>query len=275
MTTTINAGANTPEGTAAPEGHDAAMVAKFEGQTAQGTQPKVETPPVEGERPSWLPEKFKTPEDMAKAYQALEQKQSAPKTEETKTEGNEPPKPADVKIPDTVEGATEALAGQGLDIGEFSKEFAEKGELTQESYEKLQKAGIPKTMVDAFIEGQKAQAELLRSSVFNEVGGETQFTEMTQWAAKNLPKAEIEAFNAAVDSGDMGQIKLAVQGVNAKFVAANGQEPQLLSGKTTAAAVSAYRSVAEMKADMNDPRYRTDEAFRNDVREKLARSNIM
>jgi len=42
---------------------------------AQATETVVETQQSnEGERPEWLPEKYKSPEDLAKAYKALESK---------------------------------------------------------------------------------------------------------------------------------------------------------------------------------------------------------
>ncbi len=44
----------------------------------------------------------------------------------------------------------------GLNFNEFTAEFAEKGNWSLESYEKLAKGNIPKAMVDQFIEGQKA-----------------------------------------------------------------------------------------------------------------------
>ena len=55
---------------------------------AEGNENRVEldtdAKPTES-RPEWLPEKFKSAEDLAKAYSELEKKQSAP-TEEAPTE---------------------------------------------------------------------------------------------------------------------------------------------------------------------------------------------
>ena len=38
---------------------------------------------------------------------------------------------------------------------------------------------------------------------------------------------------------------------------------------------SAYESVGQMKADMSDPRYATDSAFRKMVADKVARSKVI
>ena len=58
-------------------------------------------PSTEEGRPEWLPEKFKSPEDMAEAYQNLEQKLSSEDSEASSdedlppTEENETTAPAD------------------------------------------------------------------------------------------------------------------------------------------------------------------------------------
>ena len=46
-------------------------------------QAQAELPQDQSDRPEWLPEKFKTPEDMSKAYSELEKKLGqAPKEEQ-------------------------------------------------------------------------------------------------------------------------------------------------------------------------------------------------
>src|SRR4051812_33615305 len=60
---------NKPSATEEPEGHQEAMIAKVDAANAAA-------PAAEATRPDWLPEKFKTVEDMAQAYAALEAKQS-------------------------------------------------------------------------------------------------------------------------------------------------------------------------------------------------------
>ena len=58
---------NTHEEQGESQEHVEAMIAKGE-QLEQNNNPNQE------ERPDWLPEKFKTPEDMANAYSNLEKK---------------------------------------------------------------------------------------------------------------------------------------------------------------------------------------------------------
>lgn len=246
--------------------HVEEMVKKAEGASQPPTSEAPPEDPPKEDRPGWLPEKFKTPEDLAKAYQELQSKLGKP-AEQQNTDNNPP---TDQKA------AQEELANRGLDFTEFSNEFAQKGELTAESYEKLEKAGIPRNFVDQYIEGQKAQAALYESEVKSVAGGDQTFTEMVEWAKSNLSPSEIAAYNAAIDSGNRDQAKLAVAGVYQKFSAARPAEPNLVKGGTTGTSTGgAYESVAQLTKDMASPEYKTDPAFRAKVQAKLARSSIL
>ena len=245
--------------------HVDAMVAKADGANAPPTE---ETPPptdTTEERPQWLPEKFKSPEDLAKAYAELETKLGKPA--ESKADPNAQPAPDQVQ---------QELASKGLDLSEFSSEFNTKGELSAESYDKLEKAGYPRNYVDQYIEGQKARAALYESEVRAVAGGEQSFSEMIEWAKSNLNPTEISAYNAAIDSGDPNIAKLAVAGIYQKFTNARPTEPTLFKGTTNASGSSdVYESIAQMQKDMASPEYKTDPAFRARVQAKLGRSNIL
>lgn len=173
----------------------------------------------------------------------------------------EPPKPA--------QPAGDPLAGTGLNMAEFTQEFVADGKLSDASYEKLTKAGIPQEMVNAYIEGQKAQAELQRQSSFKVTGGEENYNKMLEWAKASLSNGEKIAFNDAVAASAEAR-NLAITGLFQKYTAANGSDPQLLGGTVSAPAAAGYGSVAEMKSDMRDPRYRTDAAYRQQVERKVA-----
>lgn len=215
-----------------------------------------------GDRPVWLDAKFKSPEDMAKAYSELEKKLGG--------KPGEAPKPEQKADGSSQEQAEAAVSKAGLNLDELSTYYTEHGELSADHYSALaEKAGIPKHFVDAFIEGQKALQDQARSRVFNEVGGEEKYGAMVQWAASSLSKEEVAAYNHATSSGDMEQVMLAVNGLKAKYERANGSEASFLSGVPNAT-TNAYRSWAEVTRDMNDPRYASDPAFRADVERKVA-----
>ena len=109
--------------------------------------------------------------------------------------------------------------------------------------------------------------------MMNSVGGKEQYNEMIDWASKNLSSDEIKAFNSTIDTGTLEQAQLAIAGVQAKY-SSNNAEPNLFSGNNADSNVG-YRSVGEMLRDINDPRYSTDSAFRQDVENKVKLSNAI
>lgn len=268
----------TAETTPAPAGHDEKMVARFEASQQTGETTTTTTTTTVAERPAHIPEKFWDAEkgvvrveDLAKSYAELEKGRTKPQEQQQQ---QEKPKDEGLKI-ETQEQAQQTLAEKGLDLNKYSSEYLETGKLSDESYKELTDRGIPKEMVDAYISGQAAQAAALETEIKSTVGGAEKFDEMSKWASTNLSKGELQAYNAAVDSGSPDQIKLAVSGIYAKFTAAVGSDPQLLGGSTTAPTGDVFADVTQMKAAMADPRYKTSEAYRQEVRAKLGRSNIL
>lgn len=107
--------------------------------------------------------------------------------------------------------------------------------------------------------------------MMNSVGGKEQYQQIMNWAVQNLPKSDIEAFDAIIESANPFQINMAVEAMAKRYTDSNGQEGQMIQGRS-AKMTDSYRSQAEMIRDMNDPRYDTDPAYRNDVMTKLANS---
>ena len=252
------------------QAHIDAMVAKADGDSPQTPDNQESST---DERPEWLPEKFKTPEDMAKSYAALEKKMSGGKDTEqaiSKAEGNETP----TEIPSN-EDAKEVAEKAGLDFDAMQTEYGSNGQLSDETYEVINKSGIPRDVVDSYIAGQEALATGLRTDMFSSVGGEENYSQMMQWASSNLDKAEVNAYNNVMGTSDPAQIQLAVRGLNAQYQADTGSNPSLISGETTANAGSKFESVAQVTAAMRDPLYKTDPAFRRQVEAKLARSSVI
>lgn len=215
----------------------------------QGTAtPAAPSEPTTESRPGWLPEKFKSPEDLAKAYSELERKASGTK-------------------PNGMDG-----------LEQYSQEFYQNGDLSEESIQAITaNMGIPEQIVRAYVEGQKAVMESQFGSVMNLVGGEDQYTAMTEWAAEALPEDEIDAFNKIMDGGDMNTIKMAVQGLQARYAQTNGtqQTGRLIQGETSGPSGGAFRSVAEIVQAMKDPRYAKDPAYRKDVEQRVSFSNAL
>lgn len=215
------------------------------------------------QRPEWLPEKFNSPEDLAKAYSELESKLGSQ---------SQQPTPAAPAVSEEQLG--QDLQTKGLDINAFQQEYdANGGKLSEESYAKLAQAGYSREFVNDYIRGQEALAAQESEAIFKEVGGEAEFKKVAAWARANLPAHEVEAFNRIIESAPVDALRFAVLGLHSKYVAANGQEPRLVNGQP-GANVEGFASRAQMVEAMRDPRYRKDEAYRAEVQQKLAVSDI-
>ena len=217
------------------------------------------------DRPEWLPEKFKSAEDLAKAYGELEKRQS----QQEQPQQTEQQKTADEAARETVESA-------GVDFNALTAEYAENGELATESYEKLEQSGIPRALVDSYIEGQQTIASQAQSRVYESVGGEDAYRAMIDWAGENLADSEIDAYNNAVNNRDFASVELAVNGLKARYASEQGSEPsRIVEGGVANNTGGAYRSLAELMTDMQSPQYSDDSAFRADVAKKQERSVIL
>ena len=207
--------------------------------------PNVEIPT---DRPEWLPEKFENPEAMATAYKELESKL----------------------------GDERGVAPTAESLQEYSTKFFENGELSEKDYAGLEGMGLSKDIVDTFIKGQQALVDNSVQQIFNEVGGETTYANMIEWARENISPEEVASYNSMVDSGDQNQSLMAVRGMFARYAQANntGSTPSLVQGETSGSGTSAFQSVAQLTEAMSDPRYADDPAYRKSVQDRLSVSNI-
>ena len=125
--------------------------------------------------------------------------------------------------------------------------------------------------VDGGVATDLTDAEM--NQVYNSAGGEAEYGRLTSWAAQNLSEQKLNAFNDMIDRGNSTAIQIAVAGLRAEYEAQEGYEGRMLTGKSAPAA-DGFRSQAEVVQAMSDPRYDRDEAYRQDVYNKLERSDI-
>lgn len=246
---------------------------------ANGIAPTQE--PTESNAEKLYAGKYKSVEEMEKGYLELQKAFSGkrlPQENTNEADASQPQQdPLAIPTPEGNENAQQVLEDRGLDFNTFSEEWRTSGQLSPESYEKLQKAGIPQEMVDAYIEGQQVLAQQATTRIYDTAGGQEEYSKIVQWAAQNLPKADIEAYNAAIASENVEQMVLATRGLKATFEEHRGKTPQLIDGYTSgdASRGDSFNSLAQMKAAMADPRYQKDSAYREEVIKKLSRSSIM
>lgn len=293
--------------------YDVAMAAKFDNRNVVADPSVEEKPaaaaqPQAAQRPEWFPENLwkadQSLEDNSKslagsyaeARKTISQKPAAapaaaaaaaaPAADVVKQqlEANLAAVKAKPGVkPEEIAVAEQALssykpaapAATKVDFTPFENEYAETGTLSAESYTKLEEMGFKKVTIDSYIAGLKATEVAYEAQAHEAAGSKETFTQMTTWAATALTEAEVNAFNSAVTSGNVEAMRMAVQAVHSKFVAANGQQPKLLGGgdRPNGSAL-AFRDKSEMTAAMRDPRYKTSEAFRADVAARLLASTF-
>tara|TARA_B100000029_G_scaffold456440_1_gene484447 strand:+ start:1298 stop:2074 length:777 start_codon:yes stop_codon:yes gene_type:complete len=200
---------------------------------------------------------------LKKSYEELERKFHTP--EETVPEE---PQLDDLSIPKNPEAP--------FDMGALQQEYLETGELSENSYKVLENAGISKEYTDRYIAGMEALGKQMGNNVMESVGGRDQYASMVEWAKSNYTPEQIQSYDKAVNSGDINQATLAAKGLMADYQGSTGVEGTTYGGESASnmGDENVFRSNAEVVAAMKDPKYETDLAYRQDVLEKLDRSEI-
>ena len=151
---------------------------------------------------------------------------------------------------------------QESDVPEEASDSEEEVEEEQVEEEETQEEGPP------VITEQDVQI------LYKMVGGQEKYAEMTSWAQENMSEKEVGMFNHVMDLGNPFAALFAVRALQNAYVNANGSEGELLTGGAPTERADVFRSQAEVVEAMSDPRYEKDAAYRNDVFEKLDRSDL-
>ena len=216
--------------------------------------------------------KFNSTEDLENAYLALQRKLGSGDDDEEEQ-----------STLDQDEYYDEATsAGIELITNASDEYYANEGQLSPDTIEQFKEMSSS-DLVNAYIAIQEnnpnqggysadlTDAEM--NQVYNSAGGEAEYNRLTEWAADNLSETKLDAFNNMIDQGNATAIQIAVSGLRSEYEAQEGYEGRMLTGKA-ARAVDGFRSQAEVVRAMSDPRYDTDPAYRQDVYDKLERSNV-
>ena len=227
--------------------------------------------------------KYESVEELEKGYAELQKKLGS------QEEGDKP------EVSESKEEAAPANASEiygeyigsrldeaGVDYQGMNTKWQETGKLDDDDYKALEGAGFSKDMVEAYLDGVQYRAEQDSqlaakevAAIKNEFGGEQVYTEMITWAAANLDKGEVDAFNNMLKTSNPHQIRIAVAGIQAAYMNNAPREPKLVGGRAAKADTTKFKSTAQVVAAMNDERYATDPAYRQEVQEKLSRSKVL
>ena len=264
----------------------------IEGMVAPGQESILEEFIQEQEaakEPELLLGKFKSQDDLAKAYQELEKKLGQPKGDADP----ETPSSIDAYSPEQAielygEGPVAALKEKGLDLAEVMFN-ADNGEDISEHYDTLAETfGVTRQVVENYVSktqgSEPAEAPGLTEADAAQlkamVGGEDSFNKLSQWAANNMEKGELAKYNAVVDSGNKDAIEWALKALQARVAAPDSVVEPKLYGGGEAAAVTKFESQQQVLDAMNKRNdkgqklYEVDEAYREKVQQLLAISSV-
>jgi hypothetical protein len=240
---------------------------------------------MQNEQEQLLAGKYKNAEDLEKAYVELQKKMGGESSQDSETAGESSDSDDGEETSEEEEEANKDSPITSLMTDATAEFYDNDGTLSSETLDKFNEMSS-RDLVNAYLEMQKnapnpnAQEEAPDlteadvNQVRNAAGGEAQYGKLVQWAADNLDQSDVEAFDDLVATGNVRAIKLAVSGLKAQYENANGYEGTMLTGKPPQTSKDVFRSQQEVVAAMSDPRYERDPAYRQDLVEKLDRSDV-
>jgi hypothetical protein len=211
--------------------------------------------------------KYQSAEELERGYLELQKRLSSPAEEEPQVE--EAPEAEEEEEEIEVDG----------DLFDAIMESYRTGEWDDNLVEEVGKMD-PIDVANMFLakQGEAQQTEVATeedvTQIQESVGGMNEYQNMIQWASQNLSEQEINLYDAAMDRGDPLTMFFAAQALNSRYQDAVGYDGEMLTGSAPRNTSNAFRSQAELIAAMSDPRYDKDPAYRQDIADKLAVSNI-
>lgn len=240
------------------------------------------------QEPDLIGGKFRSQEDLLKAYQELERKQGQ-QPEQADT-ADEPAESYSVEQAVEVYGKenVDALQEKGISLNDLMWK-ADNGEDISDSFDDLAEVfKVPRQVVENYVSkaqsgGDAAPPELTASDEADLkalVGGDQGFEQMAEWARSNLPEEEINRFDAVVESNNKDAIHMAIQAMQARMNAKDSVvEPKLIGGGKVAepSRFESQQQVLDAMNKLNDRGqrlYDVDEAYREKVTKLLASSDV-
>lgn len=176
------------------------------------------------------------------------------------------PQPSGIQVPAAAPEPVVSKLENPEFLSRLSQEVSAAGDISAESYAELKAAGVPEALAKQFVRGAIAEQQQTLSKIHTECGGKDAVDAAVAWAAKNLPQGDIDAINRQLADPNPAAVINALKGLQAR---AGGQ------GGTVAAKTGGnfgpvpYESEAQWKADLRDPKFAQDPAFRAHVTAKL------
>lgn len=233
--------------------------------------------------------KFKSTEDLARAYQELEKKLGQPRDDadpEEESPSEVQPYTREQSVNDYGEFLSDVFESAEVNPYEIAQKW-QQGEDLSDYIGKLEAAGIPRPVVEQYLyqpESDGAEAvELTEADTVQikaMVGGDEGFQQLSQWAVENLDAQQLVDYNQVVNSGNKAAIRWALKAMQAmQSGPAKQAEPKLIGGKAPGEGLKfeSKQQVIDAMTKRNDKGqklYDVDEAYREKVRALIAKSDV-
>lgn len=225
--------------------------------------------------------KFKSAEDLEKAYKELEKKLGQPKPDSdedsaTESEGEVTPDNQNQESSeDTEDSAEQPLTDL---LVKASNEFYENDAISEETLASLKELSSEE-LVNAYVEMQKTAAipkpisSEQADALIEKVGGKQAYTQTLEWASVNLSAEEVAAYDQVINTGSPQAVEFAMQALSLRAKYEGGFDGTQVSGRAVKqTSVKGFKSQAQLAEAISSPKYRTDPAYRLEVQERLAAS---
>jgi len=164
------------------------------------------------------------------------------------------------------------------DYAKWSQEIATTGQLADETREEIKSlTGFSDNMVNDYLAAQQAKRRAAFADAAEIVGGGEKLSKVLRWAANNFDGEQLQALQSGL-AGPSSELTL--RGLTAAFDQANASsEPAVArTGAVSPAAAQptvlpGYKSMAEYRMDMSNPRFKRDDKFRSAVEQRAARTD--
>ena len=188
------------------------------------------------------------------------------------------------------EAPSDSLSTDELILGKYKStdELASAYQSLQKEYSRLKNGeqaveSDPVPQPEAPVEQAQAEAPVdtgselsdeavasITRGVFEQAGGEAKYEQLVRWASNSLDAERVNAYNQALEQGDMPAIINQLKGMQFDYMQQNGYEPRLTAGRAPVQDVKAFSSRYQVEQAINDPRYQVDAGYRQDVERRIA-----
>ena len=166
------------------------------------------------------------------------------------------------------------------DYAKWSSEIAMTGNLTAEAREEIKaKTGFNDVMVNDYLSAQQAKRRQAFSDAAEVVGGGEKLSKVLRWAANNFDGEQLQGLQSGLAGPNS---ELTLRGLTAAYDQANPSAPaeparpnNAVTPKQAGASqeLPGYKSMAEYRMDMSNPRFKRDDKFRRAVEMRAAKTD--